>query len=136
MIKAFTLISLFVVSFGYCAFAQHTENTLKGDYIFQGGLYNGKPDGPPKGYTLKRTYTDKGFTAYASEKGYKTEKYEAGTYVLKADSCLETQTFSSRPTQALNKTIHYALKIEKGELILSGKLPSGMVVEEHWKKIK
>jgi hypothetical protein len=110
--------------------------TLKGIYVFQGGMYNGKPDAAPKEYTMQRNYTDKGFTAYAYQKGYKTEKYEAGNYVLKADSCLETQTFSSQPSKITGKTIHYTYKIVKGELILSGTLPTGMVVEEHWKKVK
>jgi hypothetical protein len=111
-------------------------NTLKGIYTFQGGVYNGKAEGAPKEYILQRNYTDKGFTAYAYQKGYKTEKYEAGNYMLKGDSCIETATFSSQPSTLVGKQVHYQYKILKGELILSGRLPTGMVVEEHWKKIK
>jgi hypothetical protein len=114
----------------------NNAGTLKGVYIFQGGTYGGKTEGATKDYTLQRNYTDKGFTAYAYQKGYKTQKYEAGNYVLKADSCFETETFSSEPTKILGKTVHYAYKIVNGELVLSGTLPTGMRVEEHWKKVK
>ncbi|MBW4891913.1 hypothetical protein KXQ82_19470 [Mucilaginibacter sp. HMF5004] len=118
------------------ALASFNVSTLKGTYIFQGGTYNGKAEGAPKEYTLQRNYTDKGFTAYAYQKGMKTEKYEAGNYTLKADSCFETSTFSSQPTTMLGKTVRYNYKIKNNELILSGTLPTGMVVEEHWRKIK
>lgn len=127
---------LVLITFCFALLSFNLATSLKGVWIFQGGVYNGKAEGPPKEYKLQRNYTDKDFTAYAYQKGYKTEKYEAGNYTLKADSCLETQTFSSQPSQAMGKTIHYNYKIINGELILSGTLPSGMVVEEHWKKIK
>jgi hypothetical protein len=127
-----TLIA--IVSLSTLSFAQ--TKSLKGTWQFNGGIYNGKPDGAPKDYKLQRIYTDKGFTAYASQKGYKTERYEAGNYVLKGDSCFETSTFSSRPSQLLGKRVPYLLKISKTEIIFSGQLPSGMVVEEHWIKIK
>lgn len=110
--------------------------TLKGTWQFAGGIYNGKPDGAPKTYTMQRIYSDHDFKAYASQKGYKTEKYEAGNYILKGDTCFEKQTYSSRPSQATGKTIVYIFKVQNNELILSGTLPSGMVVEEHWKKIR
>jgi hypothetical protein len=109
---------------------------LTGTWQFAGGVYNGKPDGASKEYTMKRVYTSKNFSAYASQKGYKTEKYEAGNYIIKGDTCFETSTFSSRPSQLVGKTVAYLFKIQNNELVFSGKLPSGMVVEEHWKKIK
>lgn len=123
----------FVTLLNFAAFTQ--LKTLTGTWQFNGGIYNGKRDTASLGYTMRRVYTDKGFNAYASQKGYKTERYEAGNYVLKGDNCYETQIYSSRPSQTTGKTIVYTYKIQKGELILSGTLPSGMVVEEHWKRI-
>jgi hypothetical protein len=136
MIKISSIIVAFIGLFGFNTTIQHPTKTLKGIWQFNGGIYNGKADSAPKDYKMQRIYTDKNFTALASQKGYKTEKYEAGNYVLKGDTCFETQTFSSRPSQSTGKIITYVFKIQKDELILSGKLPSGMVVEEHWKKIK
>ena len=123
------LTGLAMVSFDNAA-------TLKGTYIFQGGTYNGLVEGAPKEYTLQRNYTDKGFTAYAYQKGMKTLKYETGTYTLKADSCFEIETFSSQPSKILGKTVRYRYLLKNNELVLSGTLPTGMIVEEHWKKIK
>jgi hypothetical protein len=132
MIKS-TILILTITILSYKATAQ--TKSLTGTWQFNGGIYNGKPDTASLQYTMRRIYTIKSFTAYASQKGYKTERYEAGTYILKGDTCFETQTYSSRPSQATGKTIAYVYKIHKGQLTLSGKLPSGMVVEEHWKKV-
>jgi predicted cupin superfamily sugar epimerase len=115
---------------------QQPARTLKGTWQFNGGVYNGKPDGAPKAYKMQRKYTDNSFAAFALQKGYKTEKYEAGKYVLKGDSCFETSTFSSRPSQLVGKTVAYGYKIKNNELVLSGTLPSGMVVEEHWNRVR
>jgi len=110
--------------------------TLKGTWQFKGGIYNGKPDTASMQYTLRRVYADHDFNAFVSQKGYQTERYEAGTYVIKDDTCFETQTYSSQPSQATGKTIAYIITFKQDEFVLSGTLPSGMVVEEHWKKIK
>ncbi|RKR83640.1 hypothetical protein BDD43_3852 [Mucilaginibacter gracilis] len=119
------------------AFAQApTVKTLKGTWQFAGGIYNGKPDGAPKEYKMQRIYTVHNFAAFASQKGYQTERYEAGDYILKGDTCFESQTFSSRPSQLVGKKVAYIWSIKGNMLTLSGTLPSGMVVEEHWIKVK
>jgi hypothetical protein len=132
MIKTSIILTL-ITAFTLTATAQ--TKSLKGTWQFNGGIYNGKPDGAPKDYKLQRIYTDHNFTAFASQKGYKTERYEAGNYSLKGDTCFESQTFSSRPSQLVSTTVAYIIKLQKDELIFSGKLPSGMVVEEHWIRI-
>jgi hypothetical protein len=128
-----SIIALFIAIFSLATSAQ--AQTLTGTWQFNGGIYNGKRDTASLQYTMRRVYTSKNFNAYASQKGYKTERYEAGNYRLKGDTCFETQTYSSRPSQAMGKTIAYLYAIKNNELILSGTLPSGMVVEEHWKKV-
>lgn len=116
--------------------AQNNKSSLKGTWQFAGGVYNGKTDTASTAYTMQRVYSDIDFNAFASEKGYKTERYEAGRYILKGDTCFETQTFSSRPSQLLDKTMVYTYQVKNNnELILSGTLPSGMVVEEHWRRV-
>jgi hypothetical protein len=123
------LISIVFVSFINPA-------TLRGTWEFQGGSYNGKVEGPPVGYTLQRNYTDHNFNAYVIQKGSKAEKYEAGKYTLKGDTCLETTTFDSQPSKLLNITIHYHCTINNGVMSLAATLPTGMAVIEKWKKVK
>jgi hypothetical protein len=118
------------------ASAFSAEKTLKGSWNYLGGSYNGKPEGPPAEYTLQRRYDDAHFTAFASEKEYKPEKYEAGNYILKGDTCIETETYSSQPSKLKNIPVHYHYEIRNDSLIFKGKLPSGMVVEEYWKRVK
>jgi hypothetical protein len=132
MIKASTIVIFVIAIITTMASAQTHIHTLKGTWQFEGGIYNGSPDGAPKDYTMQRNYTDKSFAAFASQQGYKTEKYEAGNYIIKGDTCFETQTYSSRPSQTTGKTVAYLFKVQKNVLTLSGTLPSGMVVEEHW----
>jgi len=134
MIKAAYMIVVLCVCATLTSFIGLT--TLKGTWEYQGGVYNGKPEGAPTEYTMHRVYTDSNFAAYAFQKGYKTEKYEAGNYVIKGDTCFETQTFSSQPSQTTGKTIVYLYTIKDNMLTLSATLPSGMVVEEKWKHLK
>lgn len=110
--------------------------TLKGTWTFVGGIYNGKKEGATKDYTLRRIYTDKGYSAFAMEKGYKTEKYESGTYYFKGDTCVDTETFCSQPSKITNIPMHYAYTLRHDTLTLKGTLPTGMVVEEYWKKTR
>jgi hypothetical protein len=110
--------------------------TLKGTWIFQGGIYNGKKEGAPVGYSLQRKYQADKFDAYFIEKGEKTQKYQSGNYQLKNDTCLETETYSLQPSKLTGITLHYHYTIRRDSLILQGTLPTGMVVEEYWKKVK
>lgn len=119
-----------------CLVSFNRLTTLKGTWEYLGGVYNGKADAASKEYKLYRNYTDKNFVALVVQKGYKSEKYEAGDYTIKGDTCFEKSTFSSQPSQLVGKTVAYLFKLQNNELILSSTLPSGMVVEEHWKKIK
>jgi len=131
MKKVLTASLLLVISTAFM-----NGNSLKGTWEYLGGIYNGKKDNPPTEYTLQRTYDDAHFNAYALEKGYKPEKYEAGDYIIKGDTCIETQTFSSQPTKLKNIPVHYQFSIRNDSLILKGTLPTGMVVEEYWKRVK
>jgi hypothetical protein len=109
---------------------------LKGKWTFAGGIYNGKSETAPEGYILERRYDAAHFNAFALEKGQKPLKYQSGDYTLSTDSCLETETFSAQPSKLTGKTIRYHYQIRNDTLILSGTLPTGMVVEEYWKREK
>jgi hypothetical protein len=111
-------------------------NTLKGTWQFAGGIYNGKKEGAPAGYTLQRKYDDLHFEAFATDSTNSPEKYEAGDYRLNGDTCMETETYSSQPSKLIGVHIPYIYSIHNDTLILSATLPSGMVVEEYWKKAK
>ncbi len=113
-----------------------STKTLRGNWQYLGGIYNGKKDGAPTDYTMQRQYDNAHFNAFALQKGYKPEKYEAGNYILKGDTCIETETFSSQPSKLKNIPVHYRYRIRHDSLIFNGTLPSGMVVEEYWKKMK
>lgn len=123
-----------IVILGCCSF--DTAPTLKGTWTFQGGIYNGKKEGAPTEYTLQRRYQADKFDAYLIEKGSKTQKYQSGRYQLKNDTCLETETYSIQPSKLTGKTLHYHYAVRQDSLILQGTLPTGMVVEEYWKKVK
>ena len=97
---------------------------------------NGVKSAAPTDYSLQRTYTNTIYEAVVLEKGYDPQKYETGDYSLKADSCLETQTWCGQPSNLLNVTIHYHYRISNDTLILNGILPNGIIVEEYWKKVK
>src|ERR1700761_9235889 len=114
-------------------FAFQSSKTLKGTWQFVGGIYNGKKEGATKEYALQRQYTATNYQAFVVEKGYKPEKYETGNYILKADTCVDTETFSSQPSKITNIPIHYQYVIRHDSLILRGKLPTGMQVEGYWK---
>jgi hypothetical protein len=130
--KKFVLASLVIV----IASAFTGEKTLKGTWVYLGGIYNGKKDLAPADYIMQRQYDNAHFNAFAIQKGYKPEKFEAGNYILKGDTCIETETFSSQPSKLKDIPVHYRYKIRHDSLIFNGKLPSGMVVEEYWKRVK
>jgi hypothetical protein len=112
------------------------KETLKGVWEFRGGIYNGKKEGAPTEFTLQRKYNTKHFEAFAIEKESKPEKYEAGDYILKGDTCIETETYSSRPSKLTGIPISYLYSIRNDTLTLKATLPTGMTVVEYWKRIK
>jgi hypothetical protein len=130
MKRLFTIFTALI----FCSF-QTTPN-LKGTWEFVGGIYNGKKEGATVDYKLQRIYTTGHYNAFASEKGYKTQKYEAGTYVFKGDTCVDTETFSAQPSKLTNIPIHYLYTLRNDTLTLKGTLPTGMRVEEYWRRVK
>ena len=109
---------------------------FKGTWQYLGGIYNGKKEGPPEGYTLERKYDDMHFSSFALEKGAKAERYETGDYSLKGDTCIEVQTYSSQPTKLKNIAVKYVFTMRHDSLIFKGTLPTGMQVEEYWRRKK
>ncbi|HWZ05254.1 MAG TPA: hypothetical protein VNX40_16665 [Mucilaginibacter sp.] len=122
-------LTLFLCSF-------QPSPSLKGTWEFVGGIYNGKREGAPKEYSLHRKYNLTGYEAFVIEKGYKAQKYEAGTFVFKGDTCVDTESFSAQPSKITNIPIHYIYTLKNDTLTLKGTLPTGMRVEEYWKKIR
>lgn len=131
MKKAISLILLIVVLTSF----QQPKN-LKGTWQFCGGYFNGKPNPAPKDYTLQRKYTTTNYEAFLLEKGEKPFKYEAGSYKLVADTCLETQIFSAQPSQLKDVTVHFAYTMRHDTLVLKATLPNGLLTEDYWKKVK
>ena len=128
--KKYSLIFLvFALSFG-------PAKTLKGTWQFAGGIYNGKNEGAPKGYALRRIYTRENYQAFVIEKGVKPEKYETGIYTLKGDTCIDTETFCSQPSKITHIPIHYIYTLQHNMLTLRGTLPTGMRIEEYWTRVK
>jgi len=114
----------------------NAANPLKGTWEYAGDIFKGKAEGPPTDYSLQRKYGTKSFESFLLEKGEKPHKYEAGDYTISADTCSETQTYSSQDSQLIGVTVHYLYAIHNDTLTLSGKLPNGSAVKEFWKRIK
>jgi hypothetical protein len=132
--RTYSFIFLLVFILLGASFAD--KETLKGVWEFQGGIYNGKKEGAPTEFTLQRKYNTKHFETFAIEKKNKPEKYEAGDYILKGDTCIETETYSSRPSKLTGIPISYLYSIRNDTLTLKATLPTGMTVVEYWKRIK
>jgi hypothetical protein len=128
MKKIYFLIVLLLCSF-------QNPTTLKGTWEFVGGIYNGKKEGAPTQYALHRKYDAAHYEAFAIEKGYQPEKYETGDYTLNGDTCVDTETFCSQPSKLTNIPIHYLYTIKHDTLTLMGTLPTGMRVEEYWRRV-
>jgi len=109
---------------------------LTGTWIFKGGIYNGKKEGAPKEYTLQRKYKATTFDAFLLEKGQKTQKYQSGKYIIQNESYLETETYSLQESQMTGKTVTYQYTLRNDSLILRATLPTGMKVEEYWKRAR
>ena len=131
-------INIFILSFlSFALVSSFTmTETLNGTWQFVGGIYNGKKEGAPVGYTLQRKYDDLHFEAFVIDSTNNPEKYEAGNYVLKGDTCIETETYSSQPSKLTGVPVAYSYSIRNDTLTLMATLPSGMVTEEYWKKSK
>jgi hypothetical protein len=112
------------------------SDSLKGIWQYAGGISKGTYFPAPKTHRLQRTYTDTNFEAVVLEEGEKPLEYEAGTYMLKPDSCLETQTFSLQGQQMVGVSIHYWYMVRNDTLILRGVLPNGASIEDYWKRVK
>jgi hypothetical protein len=111
-------------------------NTLKGTWQYAGDILNGKKEEATDDIRLRRRYTDTDFAAYFNEKDSTPMRYEAGTYKLVSDTCLETETWSGMPSKLLNVTIHYHYAINHDTLILSGVLPGGAITVDYWKRVE
>lgn len=114
----------------------YVKPTLKGKWVYAGDIYNGKKQVAATNYKLQRNYDDKHYDAYFIEEGEKPVVYERGDYLLKQDTCTETQTYTSQPSKILGVSIKYIYQIKNDTLTLSGKLPTGAVVQEYWKRVK
>jgi len=127
-----SFIAFIIVLFASCSNAGKVE----GKWQYAGGTYNGKQEGGTEGYQLQRTYTSKNFEAFMIEGEGEPQKYQAGDYTLNGDSCMETETYSTQPSKLTGVTVHYHYQIKGDTLIFTGKLPTGIQVEERWTKLK
>ena len=125
------LLFLFIAASSFIA-----KRSLKGAWEYAGGIYNGKKERAPTDYKLQRKYDKEHFESYSIDSASAPEKYEAGNYVIHGDTCIETQTFSGPPSKLLNIPVPYLYTIRNDTLTLKATLPTGMVIEEYWKRMK
>jgi hypothetical protein len=125
-----------IIIFSLALSAFQNPKTLKGTWEFVGGIYNGKKEGATTDYSLQRKYNATHYEAFLVEKGSKSEKFEAGDYVMKNDTLTDMETYCKQLSDITNIPIHYWYSVKNDTLTIKGKLPSGMQVEEYWKKVK
>lgn len=116
--------------------SSYSGPSLTGTWTFSGGIYNGKKEGAPVGYKLQRKYNAATFDAFLLEKGQKTQKYQSGKYTINKDTYLETETYSMQESHMTGKTVTYQYTLRHDSLILRATLPTGMKVEEYWKRVR
>lgn len=134
--KVFTMKKLYFLFLLLTLYSFNNPPTFKGTWVFVGGIYNGKKEGAPTEYALQRKYNEAHYEAFAIEKGFKPQKYETGDYVLAGDTCIDTETWCGQPSKITNIPVHYLYSLKNDTLTLKGVLPTGMQVEEYWKKLK
>jgi hypothetical protein len=127
--------SLFFIALLTCL-SFYKAPTLKGNWEYCGGIYNGKKSAAPTDYKLQRSYDKSHFILSLLEPDTTAQQIARSDYRLTADSCLETETFSKIPSKLTGIVVHYSYTLRHDTLRLSGKLPTGMQVEEYWKKVK
>lgn len=132
--KKILIILLLITTFSFS-----DGGSLSGTWEYIGGVYNGKKRNSSPEYTLERMYIDEThfitYALYTLKTDFKPKIYETGNYSVKADTCIETQTYSMQSTKLNNIAVHYQFTIRNDSLILKGFLPPGMVVEEYWKRV-
>jgi len=112
------------------------RQSFKGVWQYSGGIYNDKAEAASNDYQLQRIYDDAHYQAVFVEPNEKPQIYEKGDYLLKQDTCLETQTYSSQPSKVTGITVHYHYQLRNDTLTFTGVLPNGTTVKEYWKKVK
>lgn len=135
MKKVLLLITITATSLSLLASA-FKSHTLKGWWEYRGGVYSGKKEAAPEGYKIRRKYDASHFEAFLIEPDTTPQKFQAGNYQLTADSCFETETYTTLPSKVTGVTLHYSYNLKHDTLIFRGELPSGMHVEEYWMKVK
>ena len=135
MKKTFIVVLLSVVTIIFSSYVP--KDVLKGAWEYAGGIYNGKKEGAPVDYKMQRKYYKQHYEAYAIDDSTSApEKYEAGDYELKGDTCIETETYSKGPSKLTGIPVHYLYSIRNDTLTFKGTLPGGMVIEEYWRRMK
>ena len=130
------IFKLLTILFGIIIISSCSKNPIIGTWQYDGGLYNGREQKASPDFQMQRTYTENTFEAFLIEGSAEPELYNSGIFVIKNDTLLITSKFSSRPSQNTDVTIIYKYVIDQNRLTIKGVLPSGMIVEEYWKKVK
>lgn len=129
--KRFLFVPLILL---ICSFV--SSDPVSGTWQFAGGIYNGKNDSAPSNYYLQKKYKKGKYDATLFEPGQKPVIYESGSYELRVDTCIDTETYSLGPSKITNIPIHYLYTVVNDTLKFKGTLPSGMQVEEFWVRVK
>jgi hypothetical protein len=131
LLKAILICSIYLIASSF-----QSPNSLKGTWVYQGGIYNGLITTAPKGIKLERVYSENEYQAFITNQNGKKTKYEAGNYSLDGNTYIEIQTYSTKPTPAKDKTLRYNYSIKDNKVTFKGKLPDKTSVQETWKKVQ
>ena len=109
---------------------------LLGVWEYKGAKYGKYAVTATKEVRLQKVYSPTGYQVLAIYPNGKTVKNEEGTYAVKNNIEIETQTYSNLTSSLKSKVMQYTFDIKNSKLTIKGKFTNKSPMEEYWQKIK
>jgi hypothetical protein len=114
------------------------ENKLLGTWKLVSAKYGGKEVPSPEGTTRLKHVTSSQFMWLVHDKDGKAQAGWGGTYTLKAEAYIEIPEYGVEgvPDEYKGKPQEFKWKIEDKKWYHTGKLSTGLTIEEVWERVE